>query len=36
MNVNPMELIQMVKGGSNPQQLMISILEKQMSNTPVG
>ena len=34
--VNPMQLVQMIKNGSNPQQLMISILENQMSNTPMG
>lgn len=34
--VNPMQLIQMIKNGSNPQQLMLSVLEGQMSNTPMG
>jgi len=34
--VNPMQLVQMIKNGSNPQQLMISILENQMSNSPMG
>ena len=29
-NVNPVQLIQMIKGGTNPQQLMINILEQQM------
>lgn len=36
MNVNPMQLIGMIKQGKNPQQLMLSILENQMSNTPMG
>ena len=36
MQVNPMQLIQAIRQGQNPQQLMISILEEQMSNTPVG
>ena len=36
MQVNPMQLIQAIKQGQNPQQLMISVLENQMSNTPVG
>lgn len=36
MQVNPMQLIQAIKGGQNPQQLMLSILEGQMSNTPMG
>ena len=34
--VNPQDLIQMIREGKNPQQLMISILEKNMSNTPFG
>lgn len=36
MPFNPMQLIQMIKGGQNPQQLMMQILENQMSNTPMG
>ena len=36
MQVNPLQLIQMIKSGSNPQQLMISILESQMKGTPMG
>lgn len=36
MNVNPMQLIQMIKGGQNPQQLIMSILQNQMGNTPMG
>lgn len=34
--VNPMQLVQMIKNGQNPQQLMMNILENQMSNTPMG
>lgn len=34
--VNPMQLIQMIKNGANPQQLMMNILESQMANTPIG
>ena len=34
--VNPMQLVQMIKNGSNPQQLMMSVLENQMSNNPMG
>lgn len=34
--VNPMQLIQMIKSGSNPQQLMMNVLESQMSNNPMG
>lgn len=36
MNMNPMQLIQMIKGGQNPQQLVMNILEQQMQNTPMG
>lgn len=35
-NVNPFQIIQMIKGGSNPQQLLMSILEQQMGGTPMG
>ena len=34
--VNPMELIQMIRSGKNPQQLMLSVLEGQMGGTPIG
>lgn len=34
--VNPMQLIQMIHEGKNPQQLMMSILEGQFSSTPLG
>ena len=34
--VNPNQLIQMIKGGQNPQQLLMSILEGQMAGTPMG
>ena len=34
--VDPIQLIQMIKNGHNPQQLMISILENQMAGTPMG
>ena len=33
--VNPMQLIQMIKNGQNPQQLMLSYLAGQ-AGTPVG
>ena len=36
MNVNPMQLIQMIKSGQNPQQLVMNILEQQMQNTTMG
>lgn len=34
-NVNPIELIQQIRQGKNPQQLMISILESQAATNPV-
>lgn len=34
--VNPMQLIQMLKEGKNPQQLLISILEGQAANSPIS
>ena len=36
MQVNPVQLINMIKNGKNPQQLMISVLESQMKGTPMG
>ena len=36
LEVDPIKLVQMIKSGQNPQQLMLSILEGQMSNTPIG
>lgn len=35
-NFNPMQIISMIKGGQNPQQLVMSMLENQMGNTPMG
>ncbi len=35
-NVNPMELVQAIKNGQNPQQLMLNILQNNMSSTPMG
>lgn len=29
MNVNPLQLIQMIRNGYNPQQLVLSILQQQ-------
>ena len=33
---NPMEFLQMIKSGKNPQQLMLSFMEQQMQGTPMG
>lgn len=35
MNVNPMQLIQLIKSGRNPQQLLMSILGQQGNNNPI-
>lgn len=35
MQVNPIELIQLIRSGSNPQQLMLGILEQNASSNPV-
>ncbi len=35
MNVNPMQLIQMIKSGRNPQQLLSNILQQQGQNNPI-
>jgi len=31
-NINPFQLIQMIKGGNNPQQLLMNILQSQQNN----
>lgn len=36
MNFNPMMIIQMIKSGQNPQQVMLNFLEGQMQNSPLG
>lgn len=36
MNVNPMQLVAMIRQGKNPQQLMLSLLEQSASNNPVA
>ena len=33
MNINPMQLIQLIKGGMNPQQLLMNVL--QQNNNPI-
>ncbi len=34
--MNPMQLIAMLRGGGNPQQLVMSLLQNEMGNTPMG
>lgn len=36
MAFNPMQIIQMIRSGQNPEQIVINILENQMQNTPMG
>lgn len=36
MQVNPVQLIQMIKSGQNPQQLMMSLLEQGAQNNPMA
>lgn len=35
MKVNPMQLIQLMKRGKSPQQLVMSILQQNNSNNPI-
>ena len=35
-NVNPMLLVQAIKNGQNPQQLMLNILQNNMSSSPMS
>lgn len=35
-NVNPDMLVQAIKNGQNPQQLLLNILQNNMSSSPVG
>lgn len=36
MNNNPMQILQMIRRGGNPQQIMLNLMEQQMSGTPMG
>ena len=36
LNVNPIQLISMIKNGQNPQQLMMNVLEGNAANNPMG
>lgn len=36
MNMNPMQLIGMIRNGQNPQQLVMNLLEQNMGNNPMG
>ena len=34
-NANPMQLIQMIRNGSNPQKLMLSVLQQRTQGNPL-
>lgn len=34
-NVNPMQLVQMIKNGQNPQQLMMNVLQQRSQGNPL-
>ena len=34
-NINPIQLIQMIKSGKNPQQLLMGILQNQAQQNPM-
>ena len=36
MNPIALQILQMIKSGANPQQLIMQYLQKEMSNTPIG
>lgn len=36
LNINPIQLISMIKNGQNPQQLMMNVLEGNAANNPMG
>lgn len=35
MQMNPMQIIQLIKGEQNPQQLVMQILQQQAQNNPM-
>ena len=36
LQVNPIQLIQLIREGQNPEQLMMGILQNNLGNTPFG
>lgn len=36
MNINPIQFINQIRSGQNPQQLMLNFLEQQANNNPMG
>ena len=35
MNINPIQLLNMIRSGQNPQQLIMNILQQQGKNNPI-
>lgn len=35
MNINPMQLLQLIKNGKNPQQIIMNVLQQQGNNNPI-
>lgn len=36
MQLNPIDIMSMIRQGQNPQQIMLNLLEQQASSTPLG
>ena len=36
LQVNPIDVMSMIRQGQNPQQIMLNLLEKEASSTPLG
>ena len=36
MQVNPIDIMSMIRNGQNPQQIMLRLLEQEASSTPLG
>lgn len=36
MQLDPMKIIQLIRNGANPQQIMMKFLEDELQNTPLG
>lgn len=36
MKLDPMKIIQLIRNGANPQQIMMKFLEDELQNTPLG
>lgn len=36
LQVNPIDVMSMIRQGQNPQQIMLNLLEQEASSTPLG